>query len=108
MSSSSAGVVAALVVVCSACGGAPRRATSAAPLPSPGFWESQALEEPPVQPERRPPRRDFEPGTRYEDWPDVYSGAPAGQDDGIPWSEAPVAPPAGPESQRPHHTLLGR
>lgn len=108
MSSSSASVVAALVMVLAGCGSAPRRAVSTTPPASPGFWESQALEEPPVQPEGRPPRKDFEPGTRYEDWPDVYSGAPERQDDGLPWSEAPVAPPAGPESQRPHHTLLGR
>lgn len=100
--------MAALVMVLAACGGAPPRKASTAPPASPGFWESQALEESPARPDGRPPRQDFEPGTRYEDWPDVYSGAPAGQNDGLPWSTAPVVPPAGPESQRPHHTLLGR
>jgi hypothetical protein len=58
---------------------------------------------PPKGQDTRPPRKNFNPGTYFESWPDVYSSDAAGAQ--APWTIGPVPPPTGPEAQRPHRTV---
>ncbi|MCC6557697.1 MAG: hypothetical protein IT372_32490 [Polyangiaceae bacterium] len=62
--------------------------------------------DPPAVASSRAPQA--EPGTYFEQWPDVYGApAPEGARERFPEGQ-PVAPPAGPESQRPLRTLQSR
>lgn len=76
----------------------------------PAFWESQVTEESEPQAPEAPqtpqaPGATPEPGTYFENWPDVSGAGAAGTEEAPPFRVGPTPAPAGPDAQRPQQLI---
>lgn len=98
--------IAVLAAAAAACGGGASKAAAPERPGLPAYWESQVADdaEEPAQPASGE-GDNVDPGTYFEDWPNVSNPGTAGTEETSPLRVGPVTPPEGPDAQRPQRAI---
>lgn len=102
--------IAGLAAAAAACGGGASKAAAPERPGLPAYWESQVADdandaEDADEPAQPASEDSVDPGTYFEDWPNVNNPGAAGTEETSPLRVGPVTPPEGPDAQRPQRAI---